>query len=114
MFDTLVGLIEFLMGCLTLLFMTFLIVMALPKSPMQQFAVKVCGWAVALVCGLYVVIPDPLPVVIDDIGALLLGIGGAIAAKRAGKNMQEVSKPVVDALTARHAHGPRSRIQQKP
>lgn len=110
--STLVGLIEFLAGCLTLLGIAFMVTLVMPDSPMKEFATKVVGWTVALVCGLYVVCPDPLPIVVDDIGALLLCIGGAVAAKQAGKSSPEVVQQVTKAIATRHERGARSRISQ--
>ncbi len=111
--STLVGLLEFAIGCATLLGVAFMVTMVLPDSPMKQFATQVIGWAVAFVCGFYFIVPDPLPVFVDDIGALLLGIGGAMAAKRSGKSSKEVADQITRTLAARHERGPRSRIQQK-
>lgn len=89
--DTFVGLIQFICGCGTLLAIAFMVTLVLPESPMKQFATQVIGWTVAFVCGLYVICPDPLPIFVDDLGALLMAVGGAMAAKRAGKPPVDVS-----------------------
>ncbi|MBC7817333.1 MAG: DUF1232 domain-containing protein [Planctomycetaceae bacterium] len=96
-----------------------MVTLALPDSPTKQFATQLIGWAIALACGLYVISPiDVIPEaflgpigMLDDVGALLLGIGGAIAAKRAGKDSKEALQQVTRTLSARHARGPRSRIE---
>lgn len=117
--STLVGLIEFILGCITLLGVAFLVTLALPDSPTKQFATQVIGWGIALACGLWVVSPvDLIPEALlgpigalDDVGALLLGIGSAMAAKRAGKDSKEAVQQVTRTLAERHARGPRSRIE---
>ncbi len=119
--STLVGLIEFVLACGTILGVAFMVCLVLPDSPMKSFATQVIGWAAAAVCGLYVAMPfDLVPEgllgplgAVDDIGALMLGIGAAIAAKRAGKDVKEVSRHVTQTLSARHARGQRSRHQRK-
>ena len=108
--DSVLGLLEFTLGCVTLLGVAFMVTLVLPDSPMKQFATKVVGWTVAFVCGLWFICPDPLPIVVDDIGALLLCIGGAVAAKRAGKSPSEAIQQVTKTLASRHERGSRSRI----
>lgn len=117
--SSLIGLIEFILGCITLLGVAFLVTLALPDSPTKQFATQVIGWGIALACGLWVVspvdlIPEALlgPIgVLDDVGVLLLGIGGVMAAKRAGKDSKEAAQQMARTMAARHARGPRSRIE---
>lgn len=110
--DSFLGLVEFVIGCVTLLGIAFMVTMVLPDSPMKEFATKVVGWTVAFVCGLWFICPDPLPIVVDDIGALLLCIGGAVAAKRAGNSSPESVQQVTKAIASRHERGAQSRISQ--
>lgn len=118
--STIVGFAELCVCCLTLLAVAFMVCLVIPDSPLKEFSQKVIGWGVAKLCGLYVVMPfDLVPEgllgplgAVDDIGALMLGIGAAIAAKRAGKDVKEVSRQVTQTLNTRHARGQQSRHQQ--
>jgi uncharacterized membrane protein YkvA (DUF1232 family) len=79
---------------------------------MRQLAIQALGWAVAVLSGLYLANPfDLLPEALlgpiaggaDDTVALLVGIGAAMAAKRAGKDSKEISKQLTQTLAARRA-----------
>ena len=80
--------------CGTLLCMTFVGLLAMPKSELRSVLMPIVGWAMAIFCGFYVVSPVDLvpeallgPVgVIDDIGAIFVGIS---AAKMAMKSKDE-------------------------
>lgn len=114
--STLVGLIEFLLACGTLVIITFLVTLALPESPTRRFAVQCAGWLVAAFAGLYVVIPcDLAPEILlgpagcfDDLAVGIFGIAAAYAARKAGQGTKEVTERLSESLKTRHQSGRRS------
>lgn len=89
MFETMRTLIN--AGCLLLV--SFLVLLALPKSKLRDVVMPIAGWGFALLCGIYVaspvdVIPDLIPVVgwVDDVGAIAAGLTSACLALGAGKS----------------------------
>lgn len=75
------------------LMLAFLVCISLPQSKLREVLMPVVGFAVAVFCGAYVLSPvDVIPEaiagpfgLIDDAGALVLGIASARAAMNAGK-----------------------------
>ena len=82
------------MLCGMVVVVAFLVLLAMPKSELRSVLMPIVGWAMAVLCGFYVVSPVDLvpeallgPVgVIDDIGAIFVGIS---AAKMAMKSKDE-------------------------
>ena len=76
-----------------ILCVTTLVLVSLPQSKLRDFLLPIVGWCFALFCGVYVLSPvDLLPEImlgpvglIDDAGAVVVGIASAGAAMRAGK-----------------------------
>ena len=121
-FSSIIGLIEFLIGCGTLVTITFFVTLALPESPTRKFAVQCAGWCVAAFAGAYLISPfdlvpeglvGPLLGGFDDLAVGIFGIAAAYAARKAGKDAKEVSDQLTQTLKARHVRGQRSRHQQK-
>ena len=73
------------------LMLAFLVCMSLPQSKLREVLMPVIGWSFALFCGAYVLSPvDIIPEaltgpfgLIDDVGAVILGISSARAAMNA-------------------------------
>ena len=76
-----------------LLAMTFLILLALPQSKLREIVMPFVAWAFVALCGLYAISPvDVLPEIllgpfglVDDLGAVVLGVGTAISTIQAQK-----------------------------
>ena len=120
--STILGFVEFLVGCLTLVTITFLISLALPDSTTKTFAVQCAGWCVAAFAGAYLISPfdlvpeglvGPLLGCWDDLAIGIFGVAAAYAARKAGKDSKEISSRLTETLKARHVRGQRSRPQQK-
>ena len=86
MFET----IRMIVVCGSLLLAVFLVLLALPRSKMREVVMPVVGWAVAALSAIYVVspldiVPDVIPIAgwLDDGGAVVTGIAGAVMAMRA-------------------------------
>ena len=69
------------------LLLTLMVCLSLPKSKLREFLTPLVGWALAVGCGIYVispldVLPDVIPVIgwMDDVGAIAVGVGSAMAA----------------------------------
>lgn len=69
------------------LLLALMVCLSLPSSKLREFLVPILGWAMAALCGVYVIspldaLPDVIPVLgwIDDAGAVVTGVGCAIAA----------------------------------
>lgn len=84
--------------CCTVLGCTFLVLLALPKSQLRCFLLEVMGYAVAWISAAYVVspldvIPDFIPVLgwLDDVGAIVTGIGGFVAARSAAADRKKLN-----------------------
>ncbi len=94
--SSLFGLIHLVIVCGTFLLTAFMVCLALPQSPFQNFVVKVAGWVLVALCGLYCISPiDVLPEaalgpagLIDDVGALILAIAAARQAKQASERQR--------------------------
>lgn len=88
------SLIHLLVICGTFLLTAFMVCLALPQSPFRDVVVKVAGWGLVAVCGLYCISPiDVLPEaalgpfgLIDDVAALILAVMAAKQAKKAGES----------------------------
>ena len=89
MFET----IRLLIICGTVLLVGFAVLLAMPKSKLRSVVMPVVGAGLAIVCGIYAISPiDVLPEaflgpfgLIDDVGAVVLGIASARAALTANK-----------------------------
>ena len=86
MFET----IRMIILCGSLLLAVFLVLLALPRSKMREVVMPVVGWAVAALSAIYVIspldiVPDVIPIAgwLDDCGALVTGIAGAVMAMKA-------------------------------
>jgi uncharacterized membrane protein YkvA (DUF1232 family) len=92
-------LLKLIVFCGTLVLITFLILLALPKSRLRSLMVEIFGWGTAAAAAVYVIspidfIPDFIPVIgwVDDIGAAVGGIAAAMSAmsaRRDRKNLPE-------------------------
>ncbi len=78
---------QMLIICGTVLMAAFLILLAMPQSKLREFLMPFVGWAVAALSTIYIVspidiVPDFIPVAgwLDDGGALITGIAGAVMA----------------------------------
>lgn len=82
---------KMLMLCGTLIVIAFVVLLAMPKSELRSVLMPIVGWAMAIFCGFYAISPiDIMPEavlgpfgLIDDIGAVVVGISAAKAAMRA-------------------------------
>ena len=89
--QSLLGMIQLLLLCGTVLTLAFVVLLSLPKSELRTFLMPIVGWAMAIFCGIYAISPvDVVPEVvlgpfglIDDIGAVVAGIGAARMAMNA-------------------------------
>lgn len=92
------GVMKLLIGCGTLLVVSFCILLAMPQSKMRAVAVQVVGWLMVAFCAVYAISPiDILPEALfgpfglfDDIGAILTAIAAGSAAMNARKNEAEM------------------------
>ncbi len=76
--------------CGTLLLGGFMVLVAMPQSRMREVLMPIVGWAVAALSAVYVVspidvLPDFIPIAgwLDDGGAIVTGIAGAVMALKA-------------------------------
>ncbi len=76
--------------CGTLLLGGFMVLVAMPQSRMREVLMPIVGWAVAALSAVYVVspidvLPDFIPIAgwLDDGGAIVTGITGAVMALKA-------------------------------
>ena len=83
--------IKLLMLCGTVVVIEFVVLLAMPKSELRSVLMPIVGWAMAIFCGFYAISPiDILPEAVlgpfglmDDIGAVIVGISSAKAAMKA-------------------------------
>lgn len=95
--DSFFGFLKFFVGCGTLLAIGFVVLAHLPKSPLRTLLVQICGWATAVICGVYTLSPiDVAPELvlgpfglIDDLVAAIIGFMSARAAWNARKERAE-------------------------
>lgn len=95
MFET----IRMIVVCGSLLLAVFLVLLALPRSKMREVVMPVVGWAVAALSAIYVIspldiVPDVIPIAgwLDDGGAIVTGIAGAVMAMKAqAEHKQRIS-----------------------
>jgi len=90
--------INTLIMCGTGLFVVFLILLAMPKSQLRSFLAPLVGWAVAALSTIYIVspidiVPDFIPIAgwLDDGGALMTAIAGAVMAMKAQSEQKKIS-----------------------
>ena len=82
---------KLMMLCGTGIVIAFVVLLAMPKSELRSVLMPIVGWAMAIFCGFYAISPiDILPEavlgpfgLIDDIGAVIVGISSAKAAMKA-------------------------------
>ena len=82
---------KLMMLCGTVVVIAFVVLLAMPKSELRSVLMPIVGWAMAIFCGFYAISPiDILPEavlgpfgLIDDIGAVIVGISSAKAAMKA-------------------------------
>ena len=83
--------IKLMMLCGTVVVIAFVVLLAMPKSELRSVLMPIVGWAMAIFCGFYAISPiDIMPEavlgpfgLIDDIGAVVVGINAAKMAMRA-------------------------------
>ena len=83
--------IKLMMLCGTVVVIAFVVLLAMPKSELRSVLMPIVGWAMAIFCGFYAISPiDMMPEavlgpfgLIDDIGAVIVGISSAKAAMKA-------------------------------
>ena len=83
--------IQLLVLCATVLGIAFAVLLSLPNSQLRAFFLPIVGWGVAIFCGIYCISPiDIIPEalfgpfgLVDDLGAVVAGIGAARTAMTA-------------------------------
>ena len=91
--QSLLGIIQLMFVCGTILAATFAVLLSLPESKLRDFLMPIIGWCVAIFCGIYCISPiDIVPEailgpfgLIDDLGALVSGIAAARMAMKKAK-----------------------------
>ena len=81
-----------------LITMTFLILLALPQCRMREILMPFVAWGFVALCGAYALSPvDVLPEIVlgpfglvDDLGAVVAGVGTAISTIQAQKRKSHV------------------------
>lgn len=76
-----------------LIVMTFMVLLALPQCRLREMLTPFLAWGFVALCGLYAISPvDVLPEIllgpfglVDDLGAVVLGVGTAISTVQAKK-----------------------------
>lgn len=76
-----------------LIVMTFMILLALPQCRLREMLMPFLAWGFVALCGAYAISPvDVLPEIllgpfglVDDLGAVVLGVGTAISTVQAQK-----------------------------
>ena len=89
--ESLFELFRWMLMCGTLLTIAFVVLLAMPKSQLRSFLMPIISWGMAIFCGVYVISPvDVVPEailgpfgLIDDIGAVVMGIAAARKAMNA-------------------------------
>ena len=82
---------KLMMLCGTVVVIAFVVLLAMPKSELRSVLMPFVGWAMAIFCGFYAISPiDVMPEavlgpfgLIDDIGAVVVGINAAKMAMKA-------------------------------
>ncbi len=86
-------------GCLIVL--TFMVLLSLPQSKLREFLMPFVSWAFVALCAAYAISPvDALPEIVfgpfglvDDLGAVTLGVATAIATINARKQKKSGFPP---------------------
>ncbi len=97
MFETISGVIRLLILCGTMLGLSSVVLLAMPKCRLRAVLMQVVGWAVVVFCVIYGISPfDIAPEavlgpfgLIDDLGAVAVAIGAGSAALQAGRELKE-------------------------
>ena len=91
--QSVMGTIQMLMICGTLLGLAFFVLLSMPQSQLRAFLLPIVGWGVAIFCGIYCISPvDIVPEAIlgpfglvDDLGAAAAGLAAAGIAMTSGR-----------------------------
>ena len=91
--QSLLGIIQLMFVCGTILAATFAVLLSLPESKLRDFLMPIIGWCVAIFCGIYCISPIDIVTeaifgpfgLIDDLGALVTGITAARMAMKKAK-----------------------------
>ena len=83
--------LKLMMLCGMVVVVAFLVLLAMPKSELRSVLMPIVGWAMAIFCAMYAISPvDIIPEavlgpfgLIDDVGAVIVGISAAKAAMAA-------------------------------
>lgn len=102
--------LKMLIACGTIVFLTMLILLALPQSKLRLVGLELTKWAMAL--GLLVMIPGPLDVLpdvlppvtyIDDLGYLVAAIAAIKSARADGRKRKLMDEIELAEMQARRA-----------
>lgn len=92
-----VGVIQTIVICGTLLLLAFMVLLSMPKSMLRCILLELVGWTVAVFACVYTVspidcIPDFIPILgwIDDVGAIAGGVGAVVTALNARKDRKSL------------------------
>lgn len=93
--QSILGTIQTLIMCGTILAIAFVVLLSLPQSKLRAFLLPIASWGVAIFCGIYCISPvDIMPEVvlgpfglIDDVGAVVAGIAAARTAMTSDKEV---------------------------
>lgn len=89
--ESMFQMIQTLIACGAVLFLAFLILLAMPQSKLRSVLMPIVGWLVAIFCGFYAISPvDIFPEIlfgpfgyVEDIAAVGVGFAAASAAIKA-------------------------------
>ena len=106
---SLLGIIQLMLFCGTILGVTLAILLSLPESKLRDFLLPIICWCFAIFLGLYIAspidcIPESLfgPIgLIDDVGAFVTGIAAARVAMSRTKNKSKIPEIVLDQVVPR-------------
>jgi len=106
---SILGIIQLIIFCGTMLGVTFAVLLSLPESKLRDFLIPIFGWCVAIFLGLYCIspidiVPEALlgPIgLIDDVGAFVTGIAAARVAMSRTKNKSKIPEIVLDQVVPR-------------
>lgn len=99
---------KILIGCGTIVFLTMMVLLALPQSRLRLVGLELAKWALAL--GFLVMIPSPLDVVpdvappftyVDDLGYLVAAIAAIKSARADGRKRKLMEEIELSEMQAR-------------